>query len=177
MLLEGGEVLVDVAVDADVEDLEAGALEHHRHEVLADVVDVALDRADDDLADRLGAGLGEQRAQDRHPGLHRVGGEQDLGDEQDAVAKVDADDAHALDERFVEHPIGAPAAVEEDRRALDDLVGESVVEIVVHLLDEIVVRAAGRGRSPAVARSWPASFSTIRNPPASWNARGRCSWR
>ena len=140
MLLDGGEVLVDVAVDPDVEDLESGALEHHRHEVLADVVDVALDGADDHLADRLGAGLGEQRAQDRHPGLHRVGGEEHLGHEQDAVAEVDADDAHALDERLVEHSIGAPAAVEQDRRALDDLVGEPVVEVVVHLLDEVVVR-------------------------------------
>ena len=83
-------------------DLEAGALEHHPDEVLADVVDVALDGADDDLADRLGAGLGEQRPQDRHAGLHRVRGEQDLGHEQDAVAEVDADDPHALDERVVE---------------------------------------------------------------------------
>ncbi len=92
-----------------------------------------------DLADRFGAGLGEQRAEDRHAGLHRVGGEQHLGHEEDAVAEVDADDAHALDERVVEHLVGAPAAVEQDRRALDDLVGEAVVQIVVHLLHEFVV--------------------------------------
>ena len=48
----------------EVEHLEAGALEHHRDQVLADVVDVALDRADDDLADRLRAGLGEERPED-----------------------------------------------------------------------------------------------------------------
>ena len=124
-------------------DLEAGALHHHRHQVLADVVDVALDGADHDLADRLGAGLGQQRAQDLHAGLHRVGGEQHLGHEQDAVAEVDADDAHALDQRVVEHPIRAPSTVEQDHRALDDLVGEAVVEVVVHLLDELVVGERG----------------------------------
>ena len=184
MLLEGGEVLVDVAVDADVEDLESGALEHHRHEVLADVVDVALHRADDDLADRLGAGLGEQGAQDRHPRLHRVGREQHLGDEEDAVAEVDADDAHPFDERFVEHPVGAPAAVEQDRRALDDLVGQAVVEVVVHLLDELVVGQLGEidlarlgpslTRLTALLGSDPTS--TIRNEPASWNHRSERYW-
>ena len=94
-----------------------GALEHHRDEVLADVVDVALDRADDDPADRLRAGLGEQRAQDGHAGLHRVRGEQDLGHEQDPVPEVDADDPHPLDEGVVEHPVRDPAAAEEDVRA------------------------------------------------------------
>ena len=58
MLLEGGHELLGVGVDAEIVNLEAGALEHHRHEVLADVVDVALDGADDDLANRLGPGLG-----------------------------------------------------------------------------------------------------------------------
>ena len=144
MLLERGEVLVDVAVDAEIDDLESGPLHHHRREVLADVVDVALDGADHDLADRLRAGLGEQRSEDLHAGLHRVGGEQHLGHEQDAVAEVDADDAHALDERVVEHLVGAPVAIEQDRRAFDDLVGESVVEVVVHLLDEFVVGQGGQ---------------------------------
>ena len=141
--LEGGEELVDVGVDAEVDDLEAGAFEHHRHQVLADVVDVALDGADHDLADRFGSGLGEQRAQDLHPGLHRVGREQHLGHEQDAVAEVDADDPHALDERVVQRPVRAPAAVEQDHRALDDLVGEPVVQVVVHLLDELCVVERG----------------------------------
>ena len=102
VLLERGDELLGVGVDPEVDDLEAGALEHHRDEVLADVVDVALDGADHDLADRLGPGLGEQRAQDLHAGLHRVGGEQDLRHEEDAVAEVDADDPHALDEGVVE---------------------------------------------------------------------------
>ncbi len=91
----------------------------------------------------LGAGLGQQRAQDLHAGLHRVGGQQHLGDEQDAVAEVDADDAHPLDQGVVEHPVGAPAAVEQDRGAFEDLVGQPVVQVVVHLGDEIVVVQGG----------------------------------
>ena len=102
-------------------------------------MDVALDRADHDLADPLGAGLREQRPQDLHPGLHRVGGEQHLRDEEDPVAEVDADDPHALDEGVVEHLVGVPAAGEQDVRALGDLGREPVVEVVVHLGDELVV--------------------------------------
>src|SRR6476660_9735720 len=64
--LERGDELLGIGVDAEVEDLEAGALEHHPDEVLADVVDVALDRADDDLADRLGPRLGQERPEDPH---------------------------------------------------------------------------------------------------------------
>ena len=77
-------------------------------QVLPDVVDVALHGADHDRAHPLGAGLGQQRAKDLHPGLHRVRGQQHLGDEQDAVAEVDADDPHPLDEGLVQHPVGAP---------------------------------------------------------------------
>ena len=40
-------------LDAEVDHLEAGALEHDVDEVLADVVDVALDRAHQELADGL----------------------------------------------------------------------------------------------------------------------------
>ena len=35
---------------AHVDDFKVVALEHHRHDVFADVVHVALDRGDDDLA-------------------------------------------------------------------------------------------------------------------------------
>ena len=131
----------------------------------------------DDLADRLGAGLGEQRAQDRHAGLHRVGGQQHLGHEQDPVAEVDADDAHALDEGVVEDLVGAPATVEQDRRALDDLVGQPVVEIVVHLLDELVVGQRGEVEivlsSSLTAPPTRSCCSTIRNTSASWNTTRR----
>ena len=114
MLLERREVVLDRVVDAEVDDLEPGALEHHRHEVLADVVDVALHGADHDLADALGAGLGQQRSKDRHARLHRVRGQQHLRNEQDAVAEVDADDAHALDQRVVQDALGRQPRSEQD---------------------------------------------------------------
>ena len=121
-------------------DLEAGALEHHPDEVLADVVDVALDGADDDLADRLRAGLGEQRAEDRHAGLHRVRGEQDLGHEQDAVAEVDADDLHARRQARRRGPWW-PRQPRPSRMLVPSTISSrhAVVEVVVHLLGELVV--------------------------------------
>ena len=169
VLVQRGDELLGVGVDAQVDDLEAGALEHHPDQVLADVVDVALDRPDDHLADRLGARLGQQRPQDLHARLHGVGGQQDLGHEQDAVAEVDADDLHAGHERVVEDLARRPAAAQEDVRPLDDLGLHAVVEVVVHLLGQLVV-AEGRevdvlglvvrhaGAPPAVAsRSSPQS--------------------
>ena len=143
MLLERGDEPVGVGVDAQVDDLEAGSFEHHADEVLADVVDVALDGPEDHLADRLDPGLGQERPEDGHAALHRVRGEQDLGHEQDAVTEVDPDDPHPLDERRVEDPLGAPPPAEEDVRPGDDLVGQPVVHVVVHLLDELLVGQAG----------------------------------
>ena len=139
MLLERVEVLLDRVVDADVDDLEAGALQHHRHEVLADVVDVALDGADHDLADRLDAGLGEERPEDLHAALHGIRGEQDFRHEEDAVAEVDADDPHALDQGLVQHALRRPAASEEDARRRFDLGLQAVVHVVVDLFGELRV--------------------------------------
>ena len=103
-------------------------------------MDVALDGADDHLADGRRPGLGQERAEDRHPALHhRVGGEEHLGDEQDAVPEVDPDDAHAFDERIVQNALGHPSALQQDVRAFLDLFLQAVIEIVVHLPDELVV--------------------------------------
>jgi hypothetical protein len=139
VLLEGGEVALDRVVDTEVDHLEPGAFEHHRDEVLPDVVDVALDGADHDLAHPVGARLREERPEHLHPRLHGIGGEEHLGNEEDAVAEVDADDPHPLDEGVAQRLLGRPAALEQDLRAAGDLVGEAVVEVVVHLLHELVV--------------------------------------
>jgi hypothetical protein len=133
------QVVLDRVVDAEVDDVEAGAFHHHADEVLADVVDVALDGADHHLALLGRAGGGEQRTQDEHAGLHGIGRQQHFRHEQDAVAEVDADDAHAFDERLGQHVIGRPAALEQDVGAFLDLFLEAVVEVVVHLLHEFFV--------------------------------------
>src|SRR5204863_114194 len=69
----------------------------------------------------------------------RLGGQEDLGHEQDPVAEVDPNDLHPGHERIVEDPGGGEATAEQDLRPLDDLVAHAVVEVVVHLFDELVV--------------------------------------
>ena len=107
-------------------------------------MDVALDGADHHLALLRRAGGGEQRAQDEHAGLHRVGRQQHFRHEQDAVAEILADDAHAFDERLGQHLVGRPAALEQDVGAFLDLFLEPVIEVVVHLLHELVVGKLGK---------------------------------
>ena len=101
-----------------------------------DVVD-DYDGADDDLADRLRAGLRKQRTQDLHPALHGVGCEQHFRHEEDAVTEVDADDPHAFDERIVQDLVRPPTTLEEDTGGEFHLRLHAVVEIVVDLLYEL----------------------------------------
>src|SRR3546814_19571629 len=55
-----------------------------------------------------------------------------------------ADEPHALDQRLGQDVIRGPAAPEQDVHRLDDLVLETVVEVVVHLLHELVVVELGK---------------------------------
>ena len=144
MRIQGVQVVLHRVVDADVDHLEAGALHHHRHQVLADVMDVALDGADHHLADGLGPGLRQQGAQDGHAGLHGVGRHQHFGNEEDAVAKVDADDGHAIDQGLAQSLLGRPAAIQQNAHALVDLFGQAIVEVVVHLLHELLIIQGGK---------------------------------
>ena len=139
MLLQRVEIVLDRVVDAQVDDLEAGAFHHHADQVLADVVDVALDRADHHLADLLGTGLGQQGTQDDHAGLHGAGRQEDLRHEEDAVAEVDSHDPHAFDQGLGQNIIRHPAAFEQNIHALFDLFLETVIEVVHYLLDEFLV--------------------------------------
>ena len=50
MLFEGGKEFVGVGVDTQIDDFKSGSFKHHRHKIFANVVNVALDRADDDFA-------------------------------------------------------------------------------------------------------------------------------
>ena len=79
---------VRMHVGAEVDDVEAGVLEHDRHDGLADVVHVAEHRPHHERTDRL-LGLGrEQRADEREPRLHRAGGDEHLRDEDDLLAEA-----------------------------------------------------------------------------------------
>ncbi|ESY66564.1 hypothetical protein X742_18565 [Mesorhizobium sp. LNHC232B00] len=79
-----------------------------------------------------------------HAGLHGIGRQQHLGNEQDAVAKILANDAHAFDQRLGQHLVGHPAALEQDPRAFLDLFLQPVIEIVVHLLHQLIVGKLGK---------------------------------
>jgi hypothetical protein len=139
VLVDRREIFLDRVVDADIDDLEARTFHHHGDEVFADVVNVALDRADHHLAEAGRASLGQQRTQDRHAGLHRVGGKQHFRNEQDAVAEIYADDAHALDQGLGQGLIGRPTARQQDMHGLLDLFLEAIIEVVMNLLGQLLV--------------------------------------
>src|SRR5437879_4280614 len=97
---------------AQVDHLEPGALEHDVHQVLADVVHVALDRAHDHLADRGGAGLGQQRPQDLQRPGHRLARDQHLRHKEVAALEPGADLTKRRDQRVVEQRARAHAHAE-----------------------------------------------------------------
>ena len=150
MLVDLLDELLRRDVDAEVDHLEAGALEHDVAEVLADVVHVALDRAHQERADRLGAGLGQQRAQDVQRPLHRPRGDQHLRHEVVAALEPRAHLFERRDQGVVEHPLGLEAVGE----ALVDAVGDdgrvAHQGLVVEQLEDLVVRHAA-----LAPMSWP----------------------
>ncbi len=104
--------LGDVAVDAEVDDVVAGALEHDGDEVLADVVEVALDGADGDGPEGLAAGGGEEGLDDGEAGLHGAGGDEQLGDVGLVAGELLADLAHGGDHGLVEEGVEVFAGVD-----------------------------------------------------------------
>jgi hypothetical protein len=85
-------------VHAQVMDLEVGHIEHEADDVLADVVDVALDGADDDLAGGLGRSSlrFELRLDDVADLFEDVAAHDQLGQEILLVLVAFADDHHRL---------------------------------------------------------------------------------
>ena len=119
---------LELDVGPEVEDLEAVGLEHRRHQVLPDVVDVPLDGPDHDLAQRAGldVGLGHLRLEDVHGRLHAFGARDELGQEIFALLPQVADLLDAGDVPLV-----------------DDLVE------VESQADGLQGQLAGRGLSPS----------------------------
>src|SRR6266700_4002016 len=75
--------------------------------VKGDVHDIALDRAHHDRADRLRAGLGQQRPEHLECPGHRLAGDQHLGDEEVAALEPRADLLERGDQRYVQQRLGA----------------------------------------------------------------------
>jgi len=105
---------------------------------------------------------GEQRAENKHAGLHRVGGQQHFRHEQDPVAEIDADDAHAFDETVVQDALGRPAARQKNARRFLDLAFQTVVQVIVDLLGQFFVVERGQVKVVSARlghRHTPALFS------------------
>ena len=85
---------------AQVDDLETVAPQDDARDVLADVVDVALDRRVDDDRPLRGLLAGfHVRLQDRHRVLHHLGRFHDLREEHLSLAEPSADFLHPRHER------------------------------------------------------------------------------
>lgn len=80
---------------AEVDDVEALGFHHHADKVLADVVEVVLDGADDDGALFFHLVAHEEGTQDIGSGGHRAGGDEHFGDEDVVFLEAFADDVHA----------------------------------------------------------------------------------
>ena len=81
---------------------KSGALQHHGHQVLADVVQVTLDRAQDDAGQRLNLLLGQQRLEQVQSGVHRSCGDQHLGHIDLVVLESLPDNAHPGNQSLVD---------------------------------------------------------------------------
>jgi len=109
--LDGGvEDLCGGHHDAKIDDLVVVAAEHHAHDVLADVVDVALDGGEDELAPGgPGLLLGLEKGLEVGDGFfHHPGALDHLGEEHLARAKEVAHDAHAIHQGAFDDLDGAP---------------------------------------------------------------------
>ena len=122
---------------------EARPFEHHGHEVLADVVDIALDGADDDGPEVAGVTLGETRLEKLEGALHGARAQQYFGNEALTVAHALTDDVHAGQQAAIQDLAGAGSAVQQP---LGKLAGTGSVSGDDRLL-ETFVRICHRGSS------------------------------
>ena len=137
-LVDGGDELLDRHVDAEVVDVVAVDVEHEHHDVLADVVDVAGDGAEDDGAAVGDGGLAlDARLELLGDALHDLAAHDELGDEDLLALELVAEDAHrALG--LLEHVARVGAGVEHGRDQAHRLVlvhaDDGVGELFRHAL-------------------------------------------
>ena len=139
LLDRGVEDRVRVDHHAEVDDLVVVAAEHDPDDVLADVVDVALDGRHHDAAGvPVGTallGLHERLEVCDRP-LHRTRALHDLREEHPARAEEVADDAHAVHQRPLDHlerPLPRlPRLLDVRLDEVDDPVHERVLEPLLH---------------------------------------------
>ncbi len=146
-------------LDAEVDHLEAVVREHDVDQVLADVVDVALDRREQHLAARRARRPLHVRLEEGDRRLHHLGRLQHLGDDQLVGVEQPPDLVHAGHQRAVDRsPSGVGAA----------RVGERGVEIVLE------PDLASPRRSPARAAR-RAAATRARGPAAALARPRKCA--
>ena len=101
VLFDGAEHLVDSDLDAEVDDLVAVVGQDDVHQVLADVVDVALDRGEHDAAPSSLVALFHPRLEVGHGRLHGLGALQDEGELHLAAREEVAHHAHPVEQDVV----------------------------------------------------------------------------
>ena len=150
--------VVDGLLDAEVEDGVAVVGEDDVDEVFADVVDVALDGGEDDLALGLALDLLHELFEVGDGGLHGLGGLEDEGELHLAGAEEFADDFHAVEEDVVddfEGRVFLAGFVE----VVDQVALLAVDDVVLELFFEreaVVVgwRCGGRGLCAVSGKRW-----------------------
>ena len=139
MLLDPSDELLRSCLHADVDDLEARTLEHDVDEVLADVVDVALDRAHEEGADGLGAGLSKERAQHVECAAHGLTSDEHLRHEEVAALETGADLFKRRDERVEQDLRRRESICEALVGELENAGGVAHHGLVVQALEDLVV--------------------------------------
>ena len=86
----------------------------------------------------------KQRTQNEHAALHGVCSQQYFGDEQNAVAEVDTDDAHAFNQCLGQDIVWCPAAFQQDMYGFLDFLLQAIIKIVMHLQHKILVTEFGQ---------------------------------
>src|SRR5665213_583117 len=114
MLFNGFQIVLNWIIDAEVNDIKASTFHHHGYQILTNVMDITFNGADDHLAKAWSTSCDQKWAQNGHASLHGIGGKQNFGHKQNTIAKINADNTHALDEAFGQNLIGCPAAAEQD---------------------------------------------------------------
>lgn len=106
-ILDGLDELLGLNVIAEVDDLEAGAFEQGGDEVLADIVEVTFDGADDDASQGVGG-----VAQDAESGLHGAAGEEEVGHEELGTLESASGLGHGGDDAFLDDAGGIHPALD-----------------------------------------------------------------
>src|SRR5450756_254990 len=154
---------LDRYVAAHVADREAGGGEHRADDRLADLVDVAGDRAGDIHAEGPAAPAGgvDGGLQDGHGGLHGLGALDQLGEEELALAEEVADLLDAAHEALVEDVAGGQAGVEALLGQGCGLFGLTVDDGLLHQFVELfrhwILLTTTPSASPQARPSLPAT--------------------